>query len=45
MGNFESLYRQAEREIYFLFIIKCTVVAEAIGEEVKDMVFKRDSGI
>jgi len=45
MGNFESLYQQAEREIYFLFIIKCTVVAEAIGEEVKDMVFKRDFGI
>jgi uncharacterized protein with ATP-grasp and redox domains len=42
MGNFESLYQQAEREIYFLFIIKCTVVAEAIGREVKDMIFKRD---
>ncbi len=43
MGNFESLYRQAERDIYFLFIIKCNVVAEAIGKEVKDMIFKKDA--
>jgi uncharacterized protein with ATP-grasp and redox domains len=42
MGNFESLYRQALRPIYFLFIIKCNVVAEAIGQEVKDMVFKKN---
>ena len=42
MGNFESLYQQAEREIYFLFIVKCTVVAEAIGREVKDMVFIKE---
>jgi len=42
MGNFESLYLQAEREIYFLFIVKCNVVAEAIGKEVKDMIFKKD---
>ena len=41
MGNFESLYRQAGREVYFLFIVKCTVVAEAIGKEVKDMIFSR----
>ncbi|HHD72670.1 MAG TPA: DUF89 family protein [Epsilonproteobacteria bacterium] len=41
MGNFESLYQQAERDIYFLFIVKCTVVAQAIGQEIKEMIFKR----
>ena len=41
MGNFESLYQQAGREVYFLFIVKCSVVAEAIGKEVKDMIFIR----
>ncbi len=40
MGNFESLYQQAGREVYFLFIIKCDVVAQAIGEEVGEMIFK-----
>ena len=45
MGNFESLYRQAEREIFFLFIIKCNVVAEAIGKEIKDMVLIAEPGI
>ncbi|RRS31620.1 MAG: hypothetical protein P794_03625 [Epsilonproteobacteria bacterium (ex Lamellibrachia satsuma)] len=41
MGNFESLYLEAERPVYFLFIVKCNVVAEAIGKEEKDMIFKR----
>ncbi|MEA3417981.1 MAG: ARMT1-like domain-containing protein [Campylobacterota bacterium] len=42
MGNFESLYQQAQRPIYYLFIIKCDVVAQAIGQEVKEMVFKKN---
>ncbi len=42
MGNFESLYQAAKRPVYFLFVVKCSVVAEAIGEEVKELIFKRD---
>ena len=41
MGNFESLYKVAKRPIYFLFVVKCTVVAQAIGKEIKELVFKR----
>jgi len=43
MGNFESLYQLAKRSIYFLFVVKCTVVAKAIGKEEKELIFKRDS--
>ena len=42
MGNFESLYKVAKRSIYFLFVVKCTVVAEEIGENVKELIFKRE---
>lgn len=42
MGNFESLYQTAQRSVYFLFVVKCTVVAQAIGKEVKELIFKRD---
>lgn len=41
MGNFESLYKVAKRPIYYLFVIKCSVVAEAIGQNIKDFVFTR----
>jgi uncharacterized protein with ATP-grasp and redox domains len=41
MGNFESLYRSAKRPIYFLFVVKCTVVAEEIGQNIKELIFKR----
>jgi len=41
MGNFESLYLAAKRPVYFLFIVKCSVVAQAIGKEVKELIFKR----
>lgn len=41
MGNFESLYEQDARDIYFLFMVKCDVVAQAIERDVKDMVFKK----
>jgi len=41
MGNFESLYLAAKRPIYFLFVVKCSVVAQAIGKEVKELIFKR----
>ena len=41
MGNFESLYQLAPRPVYFLFVVKCTVVAQAIGKEVKELIFKK----
>lgn len=41
MGNFESLYQAAKRPVYFLFIVKCSVVAQSIGKEVKELIFKR----
>lgn len=41
MGNFESLYKVAKRPIYYLFVVKCSVVAEEIGEDVKSMIFKK----
>jgi len=41
MGNFESLYRVAKRPIYFLFVVKCTVVAEEIGQNIKELIFTR----
>lgn len=41
MGNFESLYSVAKRPIYFLFVVKCTVVAEEIGQNIKELIFKK----
>lgn len=36
-GNFEGLH-QAERDIYFLFIAKCSVIAEMIEGEIGNMI-------
>ncbi len=41
MGNFESLYLAAERSVYYLFVVKCNVVAQAIGKEIQELIFKR----
>jgi uncharacterized protein with ATP-grasp and redox domains len=41
MGNFESLYQVAKRPVYFLFVVKCSVVAQAIGKEVKELILKK----
>lgn len=41
MGNFESLYQAADRPVYFLFVVKCSVVAQAIDREVKELIFKK----
>ena len=41
MGNFESLYQATDRSVYFLFIVKCSVVGQAIGREVKELIFKK----
>ncbi len=42
MGNFESLYQQTPRDIYYLFIVKCQVIAKAINQEVKDMILWKE---
>jgi uncharacterized protein with ATP-grasp and redox domains len=41
MGNFESLYHEATRPVYYLFVVKCSVVAEEIGQNIKDLIFKK----
>jgi uncharacterized protein with ATP-grasp and redox domains len=41
MGNFESLYHVAKCPIYFLFVVKCSVVAEEIGQSAKELIFKK----
>ena len=41
MGNFESLYHAVSRPIYYLFVTKCEVVARAIGQNVKELIFTR----
>ena len=39
MGNFESLYDETDRKVYYLFIVKCNVVSEAIGEAEGELIF------
>ncbi|WP_294951263.1 ARMT1-like domain-containing protein [Sulfurovum sp.] len=41
MGNFESLYDETDRTVYYLFIVKCNVVSQAIGQEVGELIFSR----
>lgn len=41
MGNFESLFGETKRTVYYLFMVKCDVVAQQIGEAIKSMIFKR----
>lgn len=38
MGNYESLDGVAQRKVYFLFKVKCDVVAQSAGREVGDIV-------
>ena len=41
MGNYESLYDTTDRVLYYLFIVKCSVVSQAIGQEVGELIFIR----
>ncbi len=41
IGNYESLYDVCDRSVYYLFMVKCDVVARSIGLDVGDMVFTR----
>ncbi len=42
MGNFESLYQETPRSVYYLFIVKCQVIANKINRSVKDMIFWKE---
>jgi len=42
MGNFESLYKISHRELFYLFIVKCNVVANAINANEKDIILLKD---
>ncbi len=39
MGNYESLYDVCDRKVFYLFIVKCNVVSNAIGQPVGELVF------
>lgn len=41
MGNYESLYDVCDRPVYYLFIVKCNVVSEAIGQAVGELIFTK----
>jgi len=41
MGNYESLYDEVDREIYYLFIVKCSVVSEDIGKDIGEFIFTK----
>ena len=40
MGNFESLYQITKREVFYLFVVKCNVIADAVKCDVGDLVLK-----
>uniref|UniRef100_UPI003FA2FCAD ARMT1-like domain-containing protein n=1 Tax=Sulfurospirillum cavolei TaxID=366522 RepID=UPI003FA2FCAD len=41
MGNFECLNERSDDPIFFLFKVKCQVVAEAVGATLGDIVCKK----
>jgi len=41
MGNYESLYDVTDCIIYYLFIVKCSVVSHDIGQPVGELIFSR----
>jgi uncharacterized protein with ATP-grasp and redox domains len=41
MGNFECLESQKDNRIFYLFKVKCNVVANAIGKNVGDIILKQ----
>ena len=40
MGNFESLFKITQREVFYLFVVKCNVVANAINANIGDIILK-----
>ncbi len=43
MGNYETMYGVLDKEIYFLFKIKCDVVANSLKKEVGDIAILKNS--
>lgn len=41
MGNFECLETLKDKRIFFVFKVKCNVVANAIGKEIGDIILKQ----
>jgi uncharacterized protein with ATP-grasp and redox domains len=42
MGNYETLYGVTDKNTYFLFKIKCNVVADSLNREVGDIMFLKN---
>jgi uncharacterized protein with ATP-grasp and redox domains len=42
MGNFESLFNITNREIFYLFVVKCNVVANAIHCNIADLILSNE---
>jgi len=42
-GNLEGLFEQSNKEIYYLLIVKCDVIAEALKVKTGDFVVKKSS--
>jgi len=42
MGNFECLFGECGRDVFYLFKVKCEVVARACGADVGDYVFMKN---
>ena len=38
MGNFESLYKVSDKEVFYLFVVKCNVIANAINCDEGDLI-------
>ena len=41
MGNFESLYKVTNKEVFYLFIVKCNVIAQEINCGIKDLILMK----
>ncbi len=42
MGNLESLYRQVERQVYYLLVVKCDVMAGRTGQQIQDRLLMKE---
>ena len=43
MGNYESLYKITKREIFYLFKVKCNVVADSINKKIGDIILMKEN--
>lgn len=42
MGNYESLYKITKREVFYLFKVKCNVVADSINKNIGSIILMKD---